>query len=53
MKTTKEVNENGKVYLKESWIKEPRWNDVVKQKSNAYNNSELIEEMQAKLRRFI
>lgn len=45
MKTAKEVNENDKVYLRELLIKEPRLNNIVKQKSNVYNNSDLIEEM--------
>lgn len=51
MKTTKEVKENGKVYLKESWIKEPQWNDQI-EKYKVNNNSSLISSMKENLKKY-
>ncbi|WP_298042521.1 hypothetical protein [uncultured Clostridium sp.] len=53
MKDKREVKKNGRVYLEEYWIKEPKWSD--KNELNikrANNNSELIAEMKANLEKY-
>jgi hypothetical protein len=51
MKTKREVKEAGKVYLEDSWLKEPNWIDEVPKNKNI-NNSDLISEMKKNLERF-
>lgn len=53
MKTKREVKEADKVYLEDSWLKEPNWidkQDIVKIKPS--NNSDLISEMKDNLKNY-
>lgn len=53
MKTKREVKEVDKVYLEDSWLKEPNWidkQDIVKIKPS--NNSDLISEMKDNLKNY-
>lgn len=51
MKTKREVKEADKVYLEDSWLKEPNWTDEINKVKNI-NNSNLINEMKKNLERF-
>ncbi len=51
MKTKREVKEADKVYLEDSWLKEPNWKDEIYKDKNT-NNSDLISEMKKNLERF-
>jgi len=51
MKTKREVKEADKVYLEDSWLKEPNWTDEINKDKNI-NNSDLINEMKKNLERF-
>lgn len=51
MKTKREVKEDGKVYLEDSWLKEPNWNDSEELKFKN-NNSSLINEMKTNLEKY-
>lgn len=51
MKTKREVKEADKVYLEDSWLKEPNWTDEIYKDKNT-NNSDLISEMKKNLERF-
>lgn len=51
MKTKREVKEVDKVYLEDSWLKEPNWTDEINKDKNI-NNSDLINEMKKNLERF-
>lgn len=53
MKTKREVKEADKVYLEDSWLKQPKWidkQDIVKIKPS--NNSDLISEMKDNLKNY-
>ncbi len=53
MKTKREVKGADKVYLEDSWLKEPNWidkQDIVKIKPS--NNSDLISEMKDNLKNY-
>lgn len=53
MKTKREVKKTDKVYLEDSWLKEPNWidkQDIVKIKPS--NNSDLISEMKNNLKNY-
>ena len=51
MKTKREVKKADKVYLEDSWLKEPNWTDEIYKNKNT-NNSDLISEMKKNLERF-
>ena len=51
MKTKRKVKEDGKVYLEDSWLKEPNWNDSEELKFKN-NNSSLINEMKTNLEKY-
>lgn len=51
MKTKREVKGADKVYLEDSWLKEPNWTDEIYKDKNT-NNSDLISEMKKNLERF-
>ncbi len=50
MRTTEIVEENGKRYVAEKWIKEPNWIDKKIQKPK--NNMELFNQMKKNLEKF-